>query len=66
MSSFKISKGGRCLVDFNIKDKTLLIETFSAIEEIFDKVDKEGTLFGSADYHYKLITIDELSLNKMT
>jgi hypothetical protein len=66
MRSFKISKGGRCLVDFDITEKKLLIETFSGIDEIFDKVDKEGTLFGSADYHYKLIKIEGLLLNNKT
>ena len=58
--TFKLSKGGRCLVDFDPVKKELLIESFLCIEDLFEKKDKDGNLFGSVGFKYRLLKVQGL------
>jgi len=58
--SFKLTRGGHRMVDFDRSKKRILLETFPSIESIFNKTDGAGISFGDRDYQYKVLKVEGL------
>jgi len=58
--SFKLTRGGHRMLDYDRGKKRMLLETFPSIEGIFTKTDAAGTSFGDRDYQYKVVKVEGL------